>query len=478
MNRHVSVAKWSTTVRKKSSCINILLISSLYILLAAIGGCDPGTGELRVRGAPTANAGPDQTVNTCSRVRLDGSASFDDPEGRLVDFEWEQIAPPGGERQDESIQFTAPRNEDDLIWKLTVTDNDNHTHSDTVVVHVRDRSVLFIANNETNSIISYEVQDIEEGVREERQAWALERDAPLWNRVPDTHLVGEETALDSPWDIDITSNSRDWPNFLLLVSNRRSNAVTVYRTETERVDVNRRPTIELSSAERFSINNPAALAYNESRRALAIVDDVENRIAVYGGNENTLFFIEDFFPDRSWVIEREDLDPQAVDIERSRKVDDSTFIYVANATDVTSNVMVFSHGAQQLRRILVYEGFDRLIDVVVKENTLYVLDGSDHEIYVFDGISAQVSNAEDLQVNIEPDVTVIVPNAGGLTSIAIDCCRNVLYVVDNRDDAIYVYTHIDNPRLEPGEPNKPHLMISGDLTNLHGPISAAILDWR
>ncbi|MCH7677013.1 hypothetical protein IH879_18990, partial [candidate division KSB1 bacterium] len=48
MNRHVSVAKWSTTVREKSSCINILLISSLYILLAAIGGCDPGTGELRV----------------------------------------------------------------------------------------------------------------------------------------------------------------------------------------------------------------------------------------------------------------------------------------------------------------------------------------------------------------------------------------------------------------------------------------------
>ena len=79
------------------------------------------------------------------------------------------------------------------------------------------------------------------------------------------------------------------------------------------------------------------------------------------------------------------MDPQAIDIERLGG-EHRPYIYVANATDV----MVFSYTAQRLLRTLVYDGFDHIRDVVVKENTLFVLDSDDAEIYVFNNISEQV----------------------------------------------------------------------------------------
>ncbi len=95
---------------------------------------------------PTANAGPDQTVNSATRVTLDGSASSDngdlDGDGSITGYEWtasDGITLTGANTA--SPGFTAPTlaaGAEDVTrtFTLTVTDNDGATDEDTVVITV------------------------------------------------------------------------------------------------------------------------------------------------------------------------------------------------------------------------------------------------------------------------------------------------------------------------------------------------------
>jgi hypothetical protein len=91
---------------------------------------------------PTADAGPDQNVAAGRTVTLNGSNSSD-PDGTVTDVLWEQLA--GGNQVTLSTpnaltsEFRAPdvdANGDVLTFKLTITDDDNLTTSDTVTVTV------------------------------------------------------------------------------------------------------------------------------------------------------------------------------------------------------------------------------------------------------------------------------------------------------------------------------------------------------
>ncbi len=89
---------------------------------------------------PSADAGPDQTVDEDDAVTLDGSGSSD-PDGSIVSYTW--AAPQGVTLQNDNTAvptFTAPSVSADTgyTFALTVTDDDGATDADTVTVIVRD----------------------------------------------------------------------------------------------------------------------------------------------------------------------------------------------------------------------------------------------------------------------------------------------------------------------------------------------------
>ncbi len=94
-------------------------------------------------GIPTANAGPDKTVDEGQTVTLDGSASSD-PDGTIVSYEWTQTGEPQVTLSDPASptpSFTAPdmnSNEIYLTFQLTVTDDSSQTGTDTCVIHIKD----------------------------------------------------------------------------------------------------------------------------------------------------------------------------------------------------------------------------------------------------------------------------------------------------------------------------------------------------
>ena len=89
--------------------------------------------DIIVNQFPVANAGSDQTVFVDELVALSGSGS--DEDGTVVSYFWQQTAGATASLNDvnsNSPVFTAPSSADILSFRLTVSDNDGDTHSDSV----------------------------------------------------------------------------------------------------------------------------------------------------------------------------------------------------------------------------------------------------------------------------------------------------------------------------------------------------------
>lgn len=92
--------------------------------------------------APTADAGADMTVDEGDNVSLDGSGSGDS-DGQIESYQWRRVSGPAvgltGSNTDHP-SFTAPNlttpADADLVFELTVTDDDGLTASDRVTVTV------------------------------------------------------------------------------------------------------------------------------------------------------------------------------------------------------------------------------------------------------------------------------------------------------------------------------------------------------
>ena len=98
--------------------------------------------------APTANAGPDQSVAEGSAVALTGAGT--DTDGTIVSYAWAQIAGPAvtlANADTQQATFTAPQvtTATQLGFRLTVQDNAGATGSDTAIVTVNDTAT---ANSE------------------------------------------------------------------------------------------------------------------------------------------------------------------------------------------------------------------------------------------------------------------------------------------------------------------------------------------
>lgn len=111
------------------------------------GGADKDTvlvyvGSARPAGAPSAEAGAPQTVFEGDTVTLQGGNSAD-PEGAALSYSWRQLSGPNVVLSDASVAeptFVAPQVDDDteLVFELTVTNDQDLTDADVVTVTVQD----------------------------------------------------------------------------------------------------------------------------------------------------------------------------------------------------------------------------------------------------------------------------------------------------------------------------------------------------
>ena len=100
---------------------------------------------------PTAAAGADQSVTGPASVVLDGSLSKDS-DGTIASYAWEQVSGTavvlaGADTAKASFDAAEVTVEEQLTFKLTVTDNEGATASDLVVVTVKPAGVVDPANN-------------------------------------------------------------------------------------------------------------------------------------------------------------------------------------------------------------------------------------------------------------------------------------------------------------------------------------------
>ena len=93
---------------------------------------------------PTAQAGADRTVEPGATVTLNGSGT--DSDGTIQGYAWSQVSGESVTLQNANTAratFTAPAVAGDLVFRLTVTDNDGATGIDEVTITVRDAPPRF-----------------------------------------------------------------------------------------------------------------------------------------------------------------------------------------------------------------------------------------------------------------------------------------------------------------------------------------------
>jgi hypothetical protein len=107
--------------------------------------------EAPLNAPPTADAGPDRTVGEGISVTLDGSNS-NDADGTVVAYAWTQTGGPTvslSGAASAAPRFTSPLvgpGGEALTFELTVTDNDDVTAGDTVIINVSDVNQAPTAN--------------------------------------------------------------------------------------------------------------------------------------------------------------------------------------------------------------------------------------------------------------------------------------------------------------------------------------------
>ena len=113
--------------------------------------------DLIVNDPPNANAGSNQTVNTGTKVTLDGSRSSDPDKGDKLSYKWSQSH--GTQVTLSSVSasqpsFTAPSSAQTLRFELTVTDSYGESAKDSVTITVIQPNRAPIARAGSNQTVS------------------------------------------------------------------------------------------------------------------------------------------------------------------------------------------------------------------------------------------------------------------------------------------------------------------------------------
>ena len=104
--------------------------------------------DLSENQTPVSEAGLDQTTSYNQLVTLDGSSSFD-PDGTIESYQWSQLSGTNvvlSPTDQQITAFTSPNQEGDLVFILTVLDNEFSSDTDTVVINIVNTNILPVAN--------------------------------------------------------------------------------------------------------------------------------------------------------------------------------------------------------------------------------------------------------------------------------------------------------------------------------------------
>lgn len=109
---------------------------------------------------PLANAGADQTVAELSNVTLSGAGSTD-ADGSIQAYQWQQQSGPNvvlSNADTDTASFTSPdvAGTDDLVFELTVTDNEGASASASVTVTVVENLIVTISGRVTFDLVPAE----------------------------------------------------------------------------------------------------------------------------------------------------------------------------------------------------------------------------------------------------------------------------------------------------------------------------------
>ena len=110
-----------------------LLLSSLVVMLSACGGSDANK-------APTITLNDEYAVTEYSDITI--SAEAEDSDGKIISYLWQQKSGLNvdlSESGSNTLSFTAPNvsAEQQLIFELTVTDNDNATTTKEITIRLQ-----------------------------------------------------------------------------------------------------------------------------------------------------------------------------------------------------------------------------------------------------------------------------------------------------------------------------------------------------
>ena len=104
--------------------------------------------DLSENQTPVSEAGLNQTTSYNQLVTLDGSSSFD-PDGTIESYEWSQLSGTNvvlSSTDQQITTFTSPNQEGDLVFILTVLDNEFSSDTDTVVINMVNTNIIPVAN--------------------------------------------------------------------------------------------------------------------------------------------------------------------------------------------------------------------------------------------------------------------------------------------------------------------------------------------
>lgn len=127
--------------RRTADSINLFRTLFCALVLGASGGCGGGGSSVPPNAQPIANAGADFSADERASVTLNGSGSRDS-DGSIASYSWRQTSGPlvaisNADRT--SATFVAPEVSpagEDLVFQLTVTDDDGATATDSVTASI------------------------------------------------------------------------------------------------------------------------------------------------------------------------------------------------------------------------------------------------------------------------------------------------------------------------------------------------------
>jgi hypothetical protein len=177
-----------------SSVVSVLVLLA-FTLLGISGGLPPFMLQ-NTNGVPIPNAGQDLIVSENTTVMLNASASSD-PDGNIESYLWKQISGPDVNLSgytDIMPTFVAPdvNNTEDLMFNLTVTDNQNQNASDIVNIRIENDTNVrldctiaaagFQHNMETRTLfVTANPEEVQEYLRctEVKRGHYMEKDRPI-----------------------------------------------------------------------------------------------------------------------------------------------------------------------------------------------------------------------------------------------------------------------------------------------------------